>query len=1305
MKALAKRFNPDSKREVYVAELHSRNRRKLECWATYADILKGLADKAYPDLEEAARERLALNQFLGELDKPQVAFGVRQGRPKSLDEAVSLTIELESYIGGSHGKPARVNFSQVDAELPNASASTTVAEEQECSGVLAVTLQSINERLQRLELRLKNSVVCSVPVTFVIDTGAAVSLINNCVWNQIARAGHVAELQQWIGNRLVGVNGSPLSTKGFGSFDIVFGNKKFGATLIVTGDITVGAILGLDFLENHKCCIDCGAKILTFPQNKLSVQVHHVMPVKVEAPIECPAIGLVTLEKIVVPPSSEMEVMVKQASPGIGTWMVETDTSCRTGVMVARSLVCTNSSSLVPIRLLNSANNSVVLKKGMKVASMSQLHEDCTTQNISAVTEHIPLSQGDQEALWSMVCKVGDHLNDGEKELLFHLLMEYADVFAFNSGQIGRTNILKHRIDTGNTPPVHLLPRRIPQSRREEMAKLVKDMLEQGAIQQSDSPWSSPVVLVKKKDGSVRFCVDYRKVNSVTRKDAYPLPRVDDTLDTLAGSRLFTTLDLASGYWQVEVAEEDQPKTAFTTPEGLFQFRVMPFGLCNAPATFQRLMDRVLGGLKWSSCLVYLDDIIIVGTSFSEHLRNLAGVLQRLRQAGLKLKPSKYYSRRFVLDTDASDIGIGAVLSQEDATGSEVVIAYASRTLSRPEQRYCVTRKELLAAVEFIHHFRQYLLGREFTLRTDHSSLVWLRNFKEPEGQLARWLEKLQEYSFSVVHRQGTKHGNADALSRVPCRQCGRESHETTPKGDVIEGSVTSLPCTSYTPQWIRQQQLDDCSIRPVYQALESKLMLSADEVKPWSRESRLLWQQHTSLYLKDGVLWRRVLGGGEGKLQLVVPAKLRQDILRSLHEGALSAHLEEEKMRNLLKERFYWPSCADDVSEWCSCCAVCCSRKTHAPKRRAGLQTLQVGYPLQMVCVDLLGPLPETETGSRYVLVAVDHFTKWAEAYGIPNQEAATVARKLVDEMFCRFSPPEQLHSDQGRQFESELVKEVCKLLEIKKTHTTPYHPQCNGIVERFNRTLLGMLATTVDSYPSSWEQNIRRVCLAYNSSVHASTGFSPFFLMFGRQVKLPVDLMYGTTQGKETAVMEYVKNLKDGLLEAYALVRDRCETEHKRQKSIYDRKVHGEPYSEGDLVWLFTPAVPSGQSRKLHRPWKGPYKVVERLGDATYKLQGTRGRRPQIVHFDRLKPCPPNVRLANEPRPERPAADEVVLPTPKPGEQCELLEEDEDYAAPVAPPNELPAAGPGDQPAPQRRYPDRNRRQPDRYGPFIKH
>ena len=235
----------------------------------------------------------------------------------------------------------------------------------------------------------------------------------------------------------------------------------------------------------------------------------------------------------------------------------------------------------------------------------------------------------------------GNCTSDVEKEQLYSLFTEYSDVLSLSSSGLGRTSVMKHHINAGDAQPVHRLPRHIPQARRDKVKQLVQEMLDQGAIQHSDSPWSSPVVLAKKKDGSARFCIDYGKVNEVTRKDAYPLPRVDDTLDMLGGLKYFTTLDLASGYWQVEVAEEDQLKTAFTTPEGLFQFKVMPFGLCNAPATFQRLMDRVLSGLKWSSCLVYFDDIIVVGTSFADQLSNIGGVLARLRGAGLKLKPGK----------------------------------------------------------------------------------------------------------------------------------------------------------------------------------------------------------------------------------------------------------------------------------------------------------------------------------------------------------------------------------------------------------------------------------------------------------------------------------------------------------------------------------------------------------------------------------------------------------------------------------------------------------------------------------------
>ena len=189
--------------------------------------------------------------------------------------------------------------------------------------------------------------------------------------------------------------------------------------------------------------------------------------------------------------------------------------------------------------------------------------------------------------------------------------------------------------------PIRQAVRRLPPPQREAVQELLTDVLDKDVIQPSGSPWASPIVLVRKKDGSFRFCVDYRKLNEVTHKDAYPLPRIDDTLNTLAGSQWFSTLDLLSGYWQVEVAEKDRPKTAFCTTEGLFEFKVMPFGLCNAPATFQRLMDLVLAGLQWSHCLMYIDDVIIIRKNFDEHLLHLQQVFDRLLQAGLKLQPKK----------------------------------------------------------------------------------------------------------------------------------------------------------------------------------------------------------------------------------------------------------------------------------------------------------------------------------------------------------------------------------------------------------------------------------------------------------------------------------------------------------------------------------------------------------------------------------------------------------------------------------------------------------------------------------------
>lgn len=231
------------------------------------------------------------------------------------------------------------------------------------------------------------------------------------------------------------------------------------------------------------------------------------------------------------------------------------------------------------------------------------------------------------------------------------------------------------------------------------------------------------------------------------------------------------------------------------------------------------------------------------------------------------------------------------------------------------------------------------------------------------------------------------------------------------------------------------------------------------------------------------------------------------------MREGSVGGHLGQSKTLEKLKTRFYWPGHYNDLMMWCSTCSVCLTRKSPAPKPKAPLTSITVGNPMQLVAVDLVGPLPRSPTGNSYILVAADYFTKWCEAYPLPNMEAATVAEVLTQELFFRFSPPEALHSDQGRQFDGLLIKEICRILQIRKSRTSPYHPQGDGLVERFNRTLLNMLATSVKDNPLNWESYIRPVCFAYNTSIHASTGFTPFYLMYGREARLPIDLTFGVT------------------------------------------------------------------------------------------------------------------------------------------------------------------------------------------------
>jgi hypothetical protein len=952
--------------------------------------------------------------------------------------------------------------------------------------------------------------------------------------------------------------------------------------------------------------------------------------------------------------------------------------------------------------------------------------------------------------------------------------------------------------------------------KRQTVQDEVAKMLESGAIVPSESPWSSPVVLVTKKDGSVRFCIDYRSLNEVTRKDAYPLPRIDEALDSLAGASWFSTLDLASGYWQVAMDENDQPKTAFATRHGLFEFTVMSFGLCNAPATFERLMEKVLAGLQWQKCLVYLDDIIIFGKTFEEALENLRCILERLLKHRLVLKPKKcdlfkkevhylghvvsgegvqcdpkkveavenwpqprsvkevrsflglasYYRKfienfaekagpltdllkkdvkfqwseeredgfsqlkealisapvlaypdmeaTFILDTDASDYGIGGVVSQVQ-NGEERVISYASKTLNKSQRRYCTTYKELYAIVAMVKQFRHYLYGKSFIIRTDHASLRYWRTM-DIEGVVGRWFARLSAYHFEIEHRAGKDHGNADGLSRkedtrtchlpfcdscieeirrrrsvklgamvlrtrkrrartksrkaaekqateggdpgpekvltttlkeadpqnstaamqgseAPDHRLGDESDPETiddwndaMQGDPDPGRLQQLASNwlaTWTLKDMGDQQRDDPDLEKVIGWLEHKKKPSWDEVSLEGGEVlRSYWIQWDNLILEGGVLYRCWQPPNKASKikQFAAPRALQSKIFRHLHDHSFGGHLGVSRTIASLRERYYWPGHRDACKMWIRKCHRCIQSKSGGPRRGNPLQQKRVGEPLERMACDIKGPMVQSDGGNEVILVITDYFTKWTEAYALPNQKAETVAKAIVENFCVRFGMPRVLHSDLGTNFESKLFGEMCRLLGVRKTHTTPYRPQANGQVERFNRTMAAMLQSFIKdfNYPT-WDSILPYIMAAYRRTEHQSTGCTPNLMMLGRETSIPLDLIIGAPPGETPCPIEWVQKVREAQRTAHEFARVQLKKSAAAQKRYYDRGRREVQFKEGDPVMYWYKPLAKGA---LSRPWTGPVLVRKTWkGSHVFQIQGGVKSKPKIVHGDHLK------------------------------------------------------------------------------------
>ena len=920
-------------------------------------------------------------------------------------------------------------------------------------------------------------------------------------------------------------------------------------------------------------------------------------------------------------------------------------------------------------------------------------------------------------------------------------------MFALDQSELGSTDVVTHSVDTGDHPPIRQQPRRVPFVLRGRIAEMVDDMLERGVIQPSRSPWASPVVLVAKKDGSTRFCVDYRKLNAATKMDVYPLPRIDDSLDLLAHTKYFSTLDLASGYWQVKMDEASREKTAFTTHVGLYEFHVMPFGLCNAPATFQRLMEDVLAGLVRDQCIVYLDDILVIGTTFQEHLENLQKVFERLHLAGLRLKPTKchlgrqqveylgyivseaglaadprkvvavksfpepvdltslrsflglasYYRRfipqfsavaqplyaltrkdvpfvwtqacqgaldrlkqlmteapvlafpdfekDFILETDASGVGLGAVLSQKQGDGLQRPVAFASRTLQSPEKNYGVSEMEALGVVWAVKHFRPYLYGHRCEVITDHKALKALLNTPQPSGKLARWGMALQELDLTITYRPGRKNEKADALSRYPLPQ-DRVITDDPPRVIAATTPVRDRDPAS-SQDHLGDRQRADPELAEIVHYLEEGTLPTDD------KKARLLVLNKPQYTMVDQVLYHIAT---DKTLRIVPPQADRRKLFEGVHEGVFGGHLRDAKVYGTLSKHYWWPTMRADVVAWCRSCLTCATRRV-GQATKPMLTPIPVAGPFDRVGVDVV-QLPKSQNGNKYAIVFVDYLTKWPEVFATKDQTALTIAQLLVEHVIVRHGVPAELLSDRGAAFLSGLMQEVYSLMGIHKANTTAYHPQTDGLVERFNRTLIDMLAKTVEPGGRDWDTRLPYVLFAYRASLQQSTAESPFFLLYGRDPRLPTEAALSPPQERYPIdVDDYKSEVVTKMSDAWELACKNICKAQSQQKKQHDRSSRPADFKVGDRVFVYMPAAKSTKAHKFARPFYGPYRVVETCTNGVeVRPVDAPQTTPIRVALNRVRFCP--TQLADEfwPSRSKPTKQGAKTTSPSAGEVSQV-------------------------------------------------